>query len=129
MSSQPSDEPLQLSLCIATFNRASFIGATLQSILGQCNDAVEVVILDGGSSDDTAGVVRQYAQRYPCVRYFRQEVNRGVDPDFDRAVGEARGRYCWLMTDDDLLRPGAIDTVLDAIRQDYALIIVNAEVR
>ena len=41
----------------------------------------------------------------------------------------AQGEYCWLMSDDDLLKPGAVELVLDRIRQNYALIIVNAEIR
>ena len=41
----------------------------------------------------------------------------------------AEGEYCWLFSDDDLLKPGAIQKVLNATREQYGLIIVNAEVR
>ena len=53
----------------------------------------------------------------------------GVDRDFNLAVELARGKYCWLMPDDDVLKPGAISLVLDEIRHHYGLIIVNKEVR
>jgi hypothetical protein len=52
----------------------------------------------------------------------------GLDPGFAEAVQMAGGEYCWLFSDDDLLKPGAIETVLDAIRGQYALIVANAEV-
>lgn len=53
----------------------------------------------------------------------------GVDQDYSRAVELAQGEYCWLMTDDDLLKPSALAAVLKALRHAYGLVIVNAEVR
>jgi abequosyltransferase len=47
-----------LSICIATLNRARFLKETLARILGQASDEVEVVIVDGASSDGTEEVVR-----------------------------------------------------------------------
>lgn len=124
----PADE-IRLSVCIATFNRAAFIGETLESIVSQATEGVEIVILDGGSADDTRAQVERFATRFPRLRYHRQDTNSGVDRDFNTAVELARGEYCWLMSDDDLLRPGAIRTVLEALSRSYSLLIVNAEVR
>lgn len=118
-----------LSICIATFNRAAFIGATLESIVSQATAETEIVIVDGGSADETARIVAGFQGRFPDIRYFRQETNQGVDRDFNRAVELAQGEYCWLMADDDLLNPGAVQTVLDGIRKGFGLILVNAEVR
>jgi abequosyltransferase len=118
-----------LSICIATLNRASYIGETIESIIRQATEEVEIVVLDGGSTDQTTQVVRQYQGQYPLLRYFRQDSPGGVDQDFCRAVELAEGDYCWLMSDDDILKPGAIRAVLNEIRNDYGLIIVNAEVR
>jgi abequosyltransferase len=120
---------IQLSLCIATLNRARFIGATLDSIMCQLDPEVELVILDGGSRDDTGAVVAARAADRDAVRYIREETNSGIDADFDRAVGYARGQYCWLLADDDLLMPGAVARVLQACRQGFDLVVINAEVR
>lgn len=116
-----------MSFCIATRNRAEFIGETLESIFGQCPPEVEVVVLDGASTDDTSAVVTRLQQSFPALRYERQEKNGGVDRDYDAAVSLARGDYCWLMSDDDLLKPGAVDAVLHAMDGGYDLIIANAE--
>src|SRR5665647_2657471 len=102
----------KLSICITTYNRGQFIGETLDSILGQMVAGVELVIVDGASPDNTPAVMTQYLLRYPEIRFFREQVNSGVDGDYDKAVGYARGEYCWLMSDDDLLKPGAIQYVL-----------------
>jgi abequosyltransferase len=119
----------RLSLCIATFNRGAFIGATLDSIISQATDEVEIVVVDGASSDDTEQVVRGRQQVFARLNYIRLAAKGGVDQDYCRAVAAARGEYCWLMSDDDLLKPGAIQAVLQAAQRAYSLIVVNSELR
>ncbi len=118
-----------LSICIATYNRARFIGATLDSILEQVTPDIELVVVDGGSTDNTRNLLDDYAARFPAIRYFRETTNSGVDQDYDKAVAYATGQYCWLMTDDDLLRPDAVSRVLSALDEKPDLIVVNAETR
>ena len=120
---------INLSFCIATLNRGAFIGATLESIICQATEEVEIVIVDGASTDNTEDVVRRYQAHFPRLRYYRQSANMGVDHDFAEAVAMAHGEYCWLFSDDDLLKSGAIQAVLDAMKGQYGLIIANAEVR
>lgn len=123
-------EPPRLSICIATRNRAGFIGETLESILSQIHSAIEIVIVDGASTDATQDVLGSYVKQHPFqIRYHREDTNSGVDADYDKAVGYARGEYCWLMPDDDLMRPGVIDRVLQATAKRPDLVIVDAEVR
>jgi abequosyltransferase len=119
----------KLSICIATFNRGKFIGETLDSVLAQMTSEVELVVVDGASPDDTQEQVSAYVARFPQLRYIREATNSGVDRDYDKAVGYARGEYCWLMTDDDLLMPGAVQRVLAQLDEAPELVLVNAEVR
>lgn len=119
----------QLSICIATLNRAAFIGETLESIISQAGDEVELVIVDGASTDNTPQVVQRYQARFPRLRYFRLDQKGGVDQDYSKAADLAQGEYLWLFTDDDVLKPGAVAAVLEATRQRHDLIVVNAEVR
>jgi len=118
-----------LSICIATYNRGRFIGETLDSIVAQLRPGVEVVIVDGASPDNTAEVAGRYADN-PAIRYIREDCNSGVDNDYDKAVGYAHGRHCWLFPDDDLLAPGAVDRVLEALEDGAVdLLVVDAEIR
>ena len=50
----------KLSICIPTYNRAAYIGETLASIISQSNDDIEIVIVDGASTDNTADVVTSF---------------------------------------------------------------------
>ena len=119
----------KLSICIATYNRGAFISESLDSLLGQISECVEIVVVDGASPDNTSEVMANYVSSYPQVKYFREQENSGVDADFDKAVGYATGEYCWLMTDDDLLEPGAIAVILAAIPEGEDLIVVNSKIR
>ena len=124
----PSTRPPTLSICIATYNRSRFIAETLDSIVGQLGPLVDLVVVDGASSDDTGSVVGRYLRPAAPVRYFREAVNSGVDGDYDKAVGYATGDYCWLMTDDDLMEPGAVARVLASLAAGPDLVVVNSRV-
>jgi abequosyltransferase len=123
-----SDDP-KLSICIATYKREAYIGHTLEAILNSLPAAVELVIVDGASPDNTAQVVDSFVRRNRAVRYFREPTNSGVDRDFDKAVRYAKGEYCWLMSDDDIVVPGAIARVLEVLDTSLDLLVVNAQVR
>lgn len=119
----------RLSICIATYGRGKYIGQTLDSILPQMSSETELVIVDGASPDNTYEVMSDYVRRFPRIRYFRETENSGIDRDYDKAVGYARGEYCWLMTDDDLLRAGGVGRVLKEISAQVDLLVVNSEVQ
>ena len=124
----PSHTP-SLSICIATYNRADYLGETLDSIVAQLTDDVELLVVDGASTDSTPSLMKGYADGDARIRYVRLPVKGGIDPDYDRSVELARGDYCWMFTDDDLLKEGAVTTILAAISKGYDLVVVNAEVR
>ena len=101
--------PYNLSICIPTYNRAGLIGGCVESILSQINARIEIVIVDGASRDNTQEIIAGYCRRFPCIRYFRRATNLGVDEDILKIVELAKGDYCWLMSDDDRMEPGAIE--------------------
>src|SRR5438552_9642418 len=119
---------IRLSICIATYNRAEVIGETLESILPQLREGVELVVVDGASRDATESVVSSHFIGRSDCRYVRLPTKGGVDQDYCLAVEHARGQYCWLVTDDDVLKPHAIDRVIAELQSDPDLLVVNAEV-
>ncbi len=120
---------IRLSICIATLNRAEALRQTLDSVVDELPESVEIVIVDGASTDPTRDVVEDFQARCPRVRYLQLSEKGGVDRDYARAVDLAVGEFCWLMTDDDLFVPGAVTRVLATLSDDVDLAICNAEIR
>jgi glycosyltransferase involved in cell wall biosynthesis len=104
------------------------LAQTLDALLAQVGGQVEIVVVDGASTDNTAHVVGIRARQHGALKYFPQRSNSGVDRDYDHAIILARGRYCWLMSDDDLPADGAIARALTVCGNDWSAIIVDAEV-
>jgi abequosyltransferase len=104
-----------LSICLPVYNFGSFLGETLDSILPQAGPEVEVVVVDGASTDDTADVVARVRERWPALRYVRLDRRGGIDVDMVLSVDQAQADYCWLFSGDDIMRPGAVARVLEVI--------------
>jgi len=115
----------QLSFCIPTFNRAFLLGYTIESIINQANDEVEIVISDNASEDNTEEIVKSYQKIFSKITYFRQERNLGFDKNLLNAVKLAQGEYCWLMGSDDVIRPGAINRMLKELKEGFDIYLCN----
>jgi glycosyltransferase involved in cell wall biosynthesis len=101
---------LLLSFVIPTYNFSNFIAATVESIENGAKmlklSQFEVVILDGGSNDNTDNVVCPLIDLYKNIRYIKQAKRGGIDGDMDTAAGIAAGKYIWLFSADDVLECG-----------------------
>lgn len=108
----------RISFIMPTYNRAHFIVESLRSILGQMGDHDELLVVDDGSTDDTAAVVAGVDRR---IRYIRQD-NAGKSVALNRALAATDGAYVWICDDDDLLRPGVVELLhqrLDGADLDF----------
>lgn len=105
-----------LSVCIPTYNFGRFIGQTLDSILPQVTEGVEVLVVDGASTDNTEEVVQSRRERFPMLRYHRLEKKGGIDRDMAKSVELALGKYVWLFSADDCMANGSLEKVLGEIR-------------
>lgn len=118
-----------LSICIPTYNRANLLKANLNSIINQVQESqgiVELVISDNASTDDTRNVI-EAAQLIAPVSYHRNDTNIGVIRNIFKVVQQAQGEYCWLLGDDDMLRPGAVAKVVEVLKShpDLDFVYVN----
>jgi acetyltransferase-like isoleucine patch superfamily enzyme len=114
-----------LSICIPTFNRSSFLQRTLQSIAEQdaftATDAIEIVISDNCSEDDTEAISLQFADAYPGkIRYFRNFTNVGADANFEMALSRGEGAFLKLHNDNLLVRNGSLTELLKVIAATQA---------
>ena len=92
---------MEISVVIPAWNRRDRLGRALDSVLAQTLPPREVIVVDDGSSDGTAGFVRR---RYPGVRLLVQE-NHGVSHARNRGIEAARGDWIALLDSDDTWLP------------------------
>jgi abequosyltransferase len=116
-----------LTISIPTYNRCDLLKECLDSIVTQIEDEVDLLINDNASSDRTNGLVNEYHEKYPFISYSRNEKNLGPDANFLLCLQKGKGKYIQLLSDDDILVPGAIKAILDAIEQyrDASVIRLN----
>ncbi len=110
---------MQLSVCIPTYNRASHLANCLQSLISnQARSGVrfQVCVSDNCSTDGTEHVVR-LAQASIDIKYHRNPGNLGIPRNFLNAVEMADGEFVWLIGDDDLLLPSAIEELSQLIER------------
>lgn len=100
--------PPLVSVIIPTYNRAKVIQETLESVLQQTHTNIEIIVVDDGSSDNTAEVIAGYG---PRVRYVRQE-NQGVELARSRGIRESKGEFLNFLDDDDLMLPTKLERQL-----------------
>lgn len=120
---------IQLSICICTLNRAALLRETLENILEQKLDDVEIVLVDNSPNTETEQAVARLQKNFPRLYYNRVDEKLGFDEKYCACVAFARGEYVWTFSDDDLLKPGAVEAVVKATCQGHSLIIVNGEAR
>lgn len=96
-----------VSVLIAAYNEQPVIARTLQSILESDYPVLEVVVVDDGSKDDTAGAVAERFGSDPRVRVIRQ-ANGGKAAALNRAVGEAKGEILVCLDADTQVMPTAV---------------------
>lgn len=126
MMQDPAGEII-LTIAIPTYNGAGTLQETLDSVVTQLQPNVDILISDNASTDGTAEIVRKYQAGYPHIRYHRNSENVGADQNFNLAVQQAKGKYVWLLSDDDVLEPTAIQVVVSVIKShsQLATIFVN----
>jgi len=109
-----------VSILIPSFNQGRFLPATLDSILEQEYRPLEIVVMDGGSTDDTVEVLRDYSARHPEIRW-RSEPDDGPADAVNKCLAEACGVYAGIQSSDDVYRPGAIAEGIAELASDSGL--------
>ena len=104
------NEPL-VSVIVPTYNRAYCLAATLDSVLTQTHQHVEIVLIDDGSTDGTTELIAQKYGNEPRVRYVYQP-NAGVVAARNHGLRIAQGDFIALLDSDDLWHPWKLEAQL-----------------
>ena len=102
-----------VSVVIPSYNRAYIVGHAIESVLRQTYPNVEVVVIDDGSTDDTARVVQAFDER---VRYIYQP-NAGIAVARNSGITAARGEFIAFLDSDDVWLPWKLEAQMAVLRQ------------
>lgn len=102
-----------VSVVIPAFNEATRINRSIQSVLNQSLPVKEIIVVDDGSTDETAHVVANY---YPAVTCIRQE-NQGLAGARNTGIKQARYEWIALLDADDEWTPNHIENAASILRQ------------
>lgn len=113
---EQNKQPL-LSICIPTYNRASYLeGAILNIITDNAfGDEVEIIISDNASTDNTEEIAKKYTQKHYNIKYYKNEENIR-DKNFMLALQRGNGLYRRLFNDTLRFKERALQKMLDIIR-------------
>jgi glycosyltransferase involved in cell wall biosynthesis len=110
-----------VSVIVPACNYARYLSEAIDSALAQTYEPLEVIVVDDGSTDETAGVLAEYANR---IRVIRQR-NQGVSAARNSGISAARGEYIAFLDADDSWHPRKLELQMARFDADPALELVH----
>ena len=130
---------MKVSVIIPTYNRAYYLRESLKSIARQTRPADQVVVVDDGSTDNTADVVQEIqreffpGQGWPEFRYLARPKNEGKSRAVNDALevvndlGDSEDRIVWIFDDDDIAAPDRLKKVVPLFEANPDLDVVHTD--
>ncbi len=102
----------KITIITPSYNQGQFLEQTISSIIEQDYPHLEFIIIDGGSTDHSVDIIKKYADR---ISYWISEKDQGTFDANNKALAKVTGDFWCVVNSDDLLLPGALNKVADAI--------------
>jgi glycosyltransferase involved in cell wall biosynthesis len=103
------DNP-RVSVVICTYNQASIVDKTIESVLAQTYPNLEIIVTDDGSTDDTPNILKAYQAHYPDrIKLVLSQVNTGIPSNINRGMALRSGELIAWLDGDDLMLPQKIE--------------------
>jgi glycosyltransferase involved in cell wall biosynthesis len=98
----------RISIIIPSYNQAEYLEETLCSVLDQDYSNIEVIVIDGGSTDGSLEIIKRYA---PHLAYWVSEPDRGQTHAINKGLEKITGEVWSYLNSDDLLSPGCLHLI------------------
>jgi alpha-1,3-rhamnosyltransferase len=123
-----------VSVPVVTYNAASFVEETLESIFNQTYGNIELVISDDCSKDNTIEIVQKWCEeervkeRFTTIKIVTVPKNTGVSANCNRAISASKGEWIKFIAGDDILLPTCIEDNLNFVRENTNAMIIFSQV-
>jgi glycosyltransferase involved in cell wall biosynthesis len=107
------------------YNRERFVGESIESVLGQDFRDFELLLVDDGSTDRTAEILREFAAKDARIRIVTSERNEGTPSALNRGLDHARGEYIARLDSDDLMMPGRLAAQIEVLDHERDVVLVS----
>ena len=101
----------EISVIVPVYSADRFLRQCLDSVTAQTGPDYEVICINDGSTDTSEAILREYAEKYPCLRYYTQP-NKGLGAARNAGCRQAKGKYLIFVDSDDFLAPGYFETAV-----------------
>lgn len=106
---------MKLSIITINYNNRDGLRKTIESVVNQTWKDFEYIIIDGGSTDDSVEVIKEFADR---IDYWVSEPDKGIYNAMNKGIGQAKGEYClFLNSGDSLHRPHTLTEIAPLLNE------------
>jgi len=106
---------MRITVGLPVYNGADYLAQALDSVLSQVAVEFELLVSEGGSTDETPSILRAYAARDPRVRYLPTPTRLSQAENCNRVLKLAQTEWVQFMCHDDIMLPGALQRIVQAI--------------
>ena len=103
-----------VSVLLPSYNHARYLRAAIDSVLAQSLDALELIIIDDASADESWSIIEAIDD--PHVKASRHDTNAGAHATLNEALAQAGGEFVAILNSDDIYSPGRLQRIVDEMR-------------
>lgn len=108
------DKNPKVSIVSPSYNQSKYLGKTIRSVLNQSYQNIEYIVIDGGSTDNSVDIIKNYANK---LAYWQSKPDQGPADACNKGFQHATGDILGYLNSDDVLMPKAIETLVNAMTE------------
>ncbi|MRI84624.1 glycosyltransferase [Aerococcaceae bacterium WS4759] len=105
-----------ITVIMPVYNTAKYLKDSIESIINQNIDSLELIIINDGSTDNSAEIINEYVSKYEFLKCITQS-NQGQGSARNKGIQLSTGKYIYFMDSDDILELNALKTITDKLEE------------
>ncbi len=120
----PLSETPRISVVVPSYNQGEYLEETLLSILSQGYPDLELIVMDGGSTDDSVAIIRRYQEQ---IAFWRSHKDGGQSAAISEGFARATGEILAWLNSDDCYEPGTLARIAEVFRRRPEVVLVYGD--